>query len=165
MMAVSHPTEITTGTDTISIAVTMEGTGLVKTMVCVMMESDSVYEVGLTDSTGSASLIVSPQSPGEMLLTVTCQNARPYESVIIVNPPTVPPAITDLIAVVEQHDIYLSWSPCSCAVEYHIYRSPEPDFEPHPDLLVAATEYSHYRDPDVILSNQQFFYRIVAVSE
>lgn len=165
LLSVNHPTEIATGTDSILVTVTMEGSGLENAMVCVMMELDSIYEVGMTDSTGSVSLAISPQAPGEIHLTVTSPNARPYESIIAVNPPNVAPAITDLTATIQHHDIYLSWSPRSDAYEYRIYRSPDPNFEPHPDFLIATTARSYYQDSNVILTHEKLFYLIVAISE
>ncbi|HPQ41575.1 MAG TPA: C25 family cysteine peptidase, partial [bacterium] len=53
-------------------------------MVCIMKADDDLYEVGLTDATGTVALPATLTSGGFMQLTVTAHNALPYTADIIV---------------------------------------------------------------------------------
>jgi hypothetical protein len=86
IMAVSHPAEIHTGQNVIPVTVTKNGQPVENAMVCAMMESGDVYEVGATDGTGIVVLNVEPRDPGNLTLTVTSENAMPYETNVTVTP-------------------------------------------------------------------------------
>ena len=85
-MVVNHPSEIPVGTNQLSVNVYKDGMPLEDAMVCAMMESGNLYQVGLTNGAGIVSLPINLPAPGELELTVTHQNALPYETSIEVTP-------------------------------------------------------------------------------
>jgi|GEM_PF-597424 len=86
IMAVEHPVEIQSGHSIIPVTVTSNGQPVEDALVCAMMESEEVYEVGTTNGAGLVVLEVEPQGTGELTLTVTSENAMPYETTIQVLP-------------------------------------------------------------------------------
>jgi hypothetical protein len=85
-MAVNHPLEIPVGTTVLPVVVTMDGLPVEDAMVCAMMEIEGTYQVGMTDGAGMVNLPLNPQSAGQIELTITHQNALPYETVVTVTP-------------------------------------------------------------------------------
>ncbi len=85
------PDVVYIGPNSIQVSVHISGspTPVPDALVCAMKE-DEVYERAFTNENGQAVLYVEPSSLGKLYITVTAQNALPYEDSIDVIPPTGP---------------------------------------------------------------------------
>ncbi len=77
---VSHPDTIQVGHDSCAVLVTSEGSPVESAWVCLM--NDEVYQTGSTDVSGQLVLACSTTVEGEMHLTVTKHNFRPYQGLL-----------------------------------------------------------------------------------
>jgi len=71
------------------------------------------------------------------------------------------PAITDLQIEISGNDAVLSWSPVTSALEYRIYSSPSPYFEPggEPMMIINAPDTSAAISE--VISEQNLFFKII----
>lgn len=82
---VTHPDTIPLGPNSFTVTVD-DGDPVQYATVCVMKEGE-VYETGLTNSSGTATLNITLQSAGDPLwVTVTAQNHLPYQNIVLVDP-------------------------------------------------------------------------------
>jgi hypothetical protein len=79
---VSHSDTVTVGRDSCAVLVTSEGSPVESAWVCLM--KDEVYQTGSTDVSGQLVLACSTTVEGEMQLTVTKHNFRPYQGLVSV---------------------------------------------------------------------------------
>jgi len=76
-MTCTYGTTIDPGLQSFDIVVDAGGTPVADALVC-LWKGDQVYERGVTDAAGCATLIISPQDAGNMKVTVTAQNQLPW---------------------------------------------------------------------------------------
>jgi hypothetical protein len=81
VLTVTHPARVTTGRRDIPVIVEDESGPVAEARVCLRKEGD-VYAVAVTESSGQAVLTVRSARPGTMTITVTAQDALPYEGTI-----------------------------------------------------------------------------------
>jgi hypothetical protein len=92
--SVSHPNQIPLTPSSFTVIVTSGGSPVNQAYVCVWKGSE-VYQTGFTNSAGQKTFSISPNSQGEMYVTVTKQNYIPYEAIVLAidennNPPNTP---------------------------------------------------------------------------
>jgi hypothetical protein len=80
---VSHDTVITTTPQNFPVTVRIGNFGLPNALVCLMMDS-TIYEYGRTNNSGEITFSINPHVTGTMSVTVTAQNAIPYEKNILI---------------------------------------------------------------------------------
>ncbi|PJB57906.1 MAG: hypothetical protein CO098_10515, partial [Bacteroidetes bacterium CG_4_9_14_3_um_filter_41_19] len=86
-LSVTHLAGIETGTTDFNVTVNGYPTGeIIK--ICLFKEEE-VYAFA-ESQTGNESFNITPDTPGEMKLTITCHNAEPYEAIINVSQSTDP---------------------------------------------------------------------------
>ena len=90
IMTVTHPSEIPVGPSEITVMVTVDGAPVVGALVCAILESENIYEVGETNAAGIVTLPITSLMPGAMQLTVTSQNASPYLGNVTIASPSGP---------------------------------------------------------------------------
>lgn len=76
-ITVAHDTVITTGARTLAVAVQHQGAPVPGARVCLWLDS-TVYAIDTTDAAGMAELAISPAHAGQLNVTVTGLNLRPY---------------------------------------------------------------------------------------
>lgn len=77
-MTVSHPTSITTGSQSFTVTVSAFLDAVDSASVCLWKGSE-VYATGLTNSSGQFTTTINPTTVGTMSVTVTKQNRLPYQ--------------------------------------------------------------------------------------
>jgi hypothetical protein len=82
---VSHSDTVQVGHDSCTVLVTSGGSPVESAWVCLM--SDEVYQTGSTDVSGQLVLACSTTVEGEMHLTVTKHNFRPYQGLVTARMP------------------------------------------------------------------------------
>ncbi|MEO0121323.1 MAG: C25 family cysteine peptidase [candidate division WOR-3 bacterium] len=83
---VNFPSTIPIGSNIpVYITVSTNGIPIESALVC-LWKGNEVYAKGKTNSSGEITLYVTPQTPGNMLLTVSGRNFYPYEDSILVIP-------------------------------------------------------------------------------
>ncbi len=70
-LQVSYPELVPVGNGSFSVAVQSNGIPVANATVCLYKEVGDLYRVGYTGEDGIANFIISPQKPGQMLVTVT----------------------------------------------------------------------------------------------
>ncbi len=79
LMTVEHPGSVTVGTQSIHVSVSRDSTGLpVEDALVVLWKQNETFARMLTDANGDAELPVTIDSTGDLLLTVTKRNHKPY---------------------------------------------------------------------------------------
>jgi hypothetical protein len=78
-MVVSHPGSYTLADTSITVGVTIDGLPAAGVRVCVLKNGED-YRVALTDGAGSVTLPFRPETVGNARLTVTMDNAFPYQT-------------------------------------------------------------------------------------
>lgn len=110
----THLGTIPLGASEFTVTVTeTDGTPIEGALVCCMMDDFSVYEKGYTDTSGEATIVVSPVHDGTMWVTASKHNYFPYEGFATVagQDTTAPATVTDLIAVAgSTGEVYLTWT-------------------------------------------------------
>ena len=76
---VSHPYDLTVGTNFIDISVDKNGSPLENAWVTILMD-DEIFESGYTNPQGFVRLPINSDAIGEVLVTVTKKNHYPYQS-------------------------------------------------------------------------------------
>jgi hypothetical protein len=71
------PAAVNTGVQSFAVRCSAGGAPLPDAIVCLWQDS-TVYTVDTTDAAGSAALSINPTAPGELQVTVTARNARPF---------------------------------------------------------------------------------------
>jgi len=83
VLAVSYPETIAVGYQTIDVYVEKEGSPVLDALVCLSKPGE-VYAYDVTPSNGWVSFDIEPLTPGDISVTVTCQNAVPHQGEITV---------------------------------------------------------------------------------
>jgi hypothetical protein len=83
-LEVNHPQYLPLEPSLLTVRVTYDSSPLEGALVCVMKGSE-VYQRGLTDFTGQISFDISPDTEGELDVTVTSHNFLPYEGTALVS--------------------------------------------------------------------------------
>jgi hypothetical protein len=82
-LTVSYPETTAVGYQTIDVYVEKEGAPVNGALVC-LSKAGEVYEYNVTAANGSVSFDIEPLTPGEISVTVTCQNAVPHQGSITI---------------------------------------------------------------------------------
>ncbi len=90
---INKPSEITANITQEIVIQVLNGTPVQNATVCIMKDSDGIYNVSETDSSGNVSFSISPTA-GTLNVTVTKHNFIPNESTILVMDGETPPTIT-----------------------------------------------------------------------
>ncbi len=77
-LSVQCETLIQTGQQNYAVSVRYGANPVPNALVCIMKDT-TIYQYGYTNSSGTVSFSINPQSIGTMLLTVTTRNAHPLE--------------------------------------------------------------------------------------
>jgi hypothetical protein len=83
-MTVSHPDEVSMGSQTINFSVTSQGAGVPDALVCLALRGRIMF-LGKTDQNGHLSPEINLDDIGEMSLVVTKPNFVPYEDSILIS--------------------------------------------------------------------------------
>ncbi len=84
-LRVSHPTCGPTGECSFPVQVTDSGENPVSgALACLCKDGDDVYSTLLTDDSGEADFTISPQSSGDLYVTVTKHNFLPYRGICLI---------------------------------------------------------------------------------
>lgn len=83
-VTITHPNEIYVGYDQVQITVNNTSTGLPVSTARICISGNGVYETGITDAYGMATLDITPVSVGSLSVTVTGGNVIPNEDSIVV---------------------------------------------------------------------------------
>jgi hypothetical protein len=78
-MVVSHPGSYSLSDTSMTVGVTIDGLPAAGVRVCLLKNGED-YRVGVTDGGGSATLSFRPESVGNVRLTVSMDNAFPYQT-------------------------------------------------------------------------------------
>jgi len=170
-LSVEHPSAIELGTSTFTVIVKDKdgNTPLQDALVCLWKKvatDDEVYEVQYTNANGEATFVVSPSTCGDMYVTVTKHNYKPYEgevSVVELLPPT------NLNASIIQKDppvVHITWNDNSQhETEYVLVRadvgndSAGPGNWPWSIYLPANT--TSFIDSSITGTSKNYYYEVV----
>ncbi len=83
LLTVLHDTVITAQPQNYTVTVRIGNNNLPNALVCLMMDS-TIYEYGRTNNSGEVTFSISPPVLGTMSVTVTAQNAIPYEKEVMI---------------------------------------------------------------------------------
>ena len=85
---VTHTSNIYVGTNTVTVTVkSMESTPEGLDAWVTLWKENEIFQSLPIDDEGNATFVITPQSSGNITVTVTCQNYYPYEGTILVYPP------------------------------------------------------------------------------
>jgi len=81
-MTVAHPPVAVVGASSFEVSVTQGGTPVAGALVCLYKPDENLHEVATTNSSGTASVLISPavSTPGTMSLMVTKHDMKPYKA-------------------------------------------------------------------------------------
>jgi hypothetical protein len=94
-LSVTHPGNLYTGSQSVSVNVKSGGANVFGALVCLMKDGE-VYERGLTGPTGTLYLNIDPATAGIMDVTVTAQNCKHYEGEVEISTQNVSPVIQSI---------------------------------------------------------------------
>jgi len=126
--AVTYTTPLNVGSQTYAVNVKRKvaNTNLQDAHVCVMMDDLTVYSVGTTDASGNVSFSINPVNAGNMYLTVTKHNYKPFEAVVtVINGAPSKPNVTKLLDGAKLPDLrpyltFVSTDPQSNPIDYRV---------------------------------------------
>lgn len=99
-LTAQNPDTVMTGAQTFQVTVTSGGSPVAGARVCCYKPGE-VHEVGYTNGSGVATVIINPLTVGTMYLTVSRKQYLPLEKTVVVVPGAPQPYITILRTVVE----------------------------------------------------------------
>jgi hypothetical protein len=169
------PSQVAVGTTTnVTATVTTPARGPIHGALVCLRKSSEVYVWGYTNASGQVTLAVNPTTSGDVDVTMTAYNVRPYLGTLptsATTPPRTPlnvaASATGLGAVV------LTWSPVTQDVtgnpvtidHYSVYRHTIPHFLVSGLTPIASPTGTTYTDAGMAGDPAvNHFYRIVAVS-
>lgn len=125
---VTYTTPLNVGSQTYNVNVKRKvaNTNLQDAQVCVMMDDLTVYAVGTTDASGNVSFSINPVNAGNMYLTVTKHNYKPFEATVtVINGAPSKPTITKLLDGAKLPDLkpyltFVSTDPQSNPIDYRV---------------------------------------------
>ncbi len=136
--AVSAATEIGLGQQNYSIS-----TNKAEALVC-LSKGNEIYYRGQTNKQGKLTATITPSTPGEMTLTITAKNFRPYTASVFVTTPTLEPCKELTVANIDGQ-ISLIWQP-SLDDNFDHYQIFSSDSANGPFTLTGTTQYEYFLD-------------------
>ncbi|MBN2841676.1 MAG: hypothetical protein JXM68_01210 [Sedimentisphaerales bacterium] len=131
-------TEIGLGQQNYSIS-----TNKAEALVC-LSKGNEIYYRGLTNRQGKLTATITPTTPGEMTLTITAKNFRPYTASIFVTTPALEPC-KELTVANLAGQISLIWQP-SLDENFDHYQIFSSDSLNGPFALAGTTQYEYFLD-------------------
>ncbi|MFA5101599.1 MAG: C25 family cysteine peptidase [Candidatus Thermoplasmatota archaeon] len=164
-LTASHPSQIPLNTSSFIVTVTSNGSPVNQAYVC-LWKGTEIYERGLTNTAGTITLSITPNSTGTLYVTITKQNYLPFESTAQVletnqapyTPHTPsPPDLATAVSITED----LSWQggdpDAGDTVTYDVYfgtTSPPPK--------ITSNQSTSLYDPGTMNYQTAYYWRIIA---